>query len=70
MARRKQPEQPQPDEDDGILESLVELEEQMERLLKSEALLYNGEIGIGGHHETAQQIRKERIAHPEVSDDE
>ena len=33
--------------------------DQLERLLKSEQLLYNGEIGIGGHHQTAETIRKE-----------
>ncbi|RMH22124.1 MAG: hypothetical protein D6698_01825 [Gammaproteobacteria bacterium] len=54
--------------DNGLLESLVEVEDQLDRLLKAEGRYWIGEIGRADLHRIAEGIRKER-AEGEVGDE-
>ena len=42
-----------------LLKEIEQLEEWLDKLLLAVARLYTGEIGVGGLHDIANQIRKE-----------
>lgn len=65
---KAQPKSPENKDEDGLLESLVEVEDQLDRLLKAEGRQWNDEFGRAELHKIADRIRKERAGEVEEED--